>query len=464
MDSSFFKRVKKESDNSHSGIRRLFTLNIGTIVFGVLFIYIIISILLYVTATHVRSYQVTSGPLARNAVYTGIAVYSEKVITADNTGYVDYYAGDHSKVKSGGIVYGVSPTKLPETEVVPDQATVRKLLKDCEEFSQTFTPTNFHDVYSLRYLLEGELLNEVLRQRIASGLTSTSLSLGGSTICVSPSDGVTCYSMDGYENFNANLLSEGVFDEKSYRMIHLKSGDRILAGDPVYRLITSEDWSLYIQLTAKQIVKLNTTSNIRVRFLKDGVTQNASFTIIESGDGNYYGRLDFNSGLVRYLDNRFIDIELVTNSAVGLKIPVSSIVTKQFFTIPEEYSTYGGNKKNIGFLKASTDRNGNASTTFITPTIYNHADGKYYVDESAFHEGDIIIRDGSTERYILRDRASMEGVYCMNKGYAVFRRINILDKNEDYCIVEKGTPYGIAQFDNIVENASSVKESQITAH
>ena len=86
------------------------------------------------------------------------------------------------------------------------------------------------------------------------------------------------------------------------------------------------------------------------------------------------------------------------------------------------------------------------------------------MDESAFHEGDIIIRDGSTERYILRDRASMEGVYCMNKGYAVFRRINILDKNEDYCIVEKGTPYGIAQFDNIVENASSVKESQITAH
>lgn len=452
------------SKDSHSGIRRIFTLNIGTIVFGVLFIYILISILLYVTATHVRSYQVTSGPLAKNAEYTGIAVYSERVITADATGYIDYYAGDHARVKSGGVVYGVSPTRLQESAAQADQDTQRKILKDCEEFSQTFTPTDYHDVYSLRYLIEGELLNDLLRQRMTMGIRSTSLSVGGSTICVAPSDGITSYSLDGYENFNPSLLSDGVFDEKSYRMQHLMSGDRVQAGDPVYRLIDSEEWSLYIKLTAKQIVKLDTTSTIRVKFLKDGVTQNAAFTIIDGGDGRYYGRLDFNSGLIRYLDNRFIDIELVTNSAVGLKIPVSSIVTKQFFTIPEAYATYGGNRKNIGFLKASTDRDGNASTTFVTPTIYNHADGRYYVDESFFHEGDIIIRDGSTDRFIVRDTASLEGVYSMNKGYAVFRRINILDKNEDYCIVEKGISYGIAQFDNIVENASSVRESQITAH
>ena len=215
--------------------------------------------------------------------------------------------------------------------------------------------------------------------------------------------------------------------------------------------------------TAKQIVKMNNLSNVRVKFLKDGVTQNADFTILTMSDGTYYGKLDFNSGLIRYLDSRFIDIELVTNSEVGLKIPVSSIVSKQFFTIPEEYATYGGNKKNIGFLKATADRGGNASTTFVQPTIYNKADGRYYVDDSVFREGDIVIRDGSTDRFIIRDRAVLEGVYCMNKGFAVFRKIVILDKNEDYCIVEKGTPYGIAQFDNIVENASSVKDSQITA-
>ena len=43
------------------------------------------------------------------------------------------------------------------------------------------------------------------------------------------------------------------------------------------------------------------------------------------------------------------------------------------------------------------------------------------------------------------------------------RGVNIIDKNEDYCIVESGTAYGIARFDNIVEHGSSVKNAQITA-
>ena len=82
MPSTLFKSRTKQAKNNPSGVRRVFTLNIGTIVFGLLFIYILISILLYVTATHVRSFQVTAGPLARNAEYTGIAVYTENVLEA----------------------------------------------------------------------------------------------------------------------------------------------------------------------------------------------------------------------------------------------------------------------------------------------------------------------------------------------------------------------------------------------
>lgn len=458
------KQIKKVPDSNHSGIRRIFTLNIGTIVFGILFIYILISIFLYITATHVRSFRVTSGPLARNAEYTGIAVYSERVVAADASGYVDYYAGDHSRVKCGGVVYGITPARKQTEAAPPDAETLKKIRSDMEQFSQTFSTTNFHDVYSLKYQIEGDLLSEKLSARQISGVTSTSLSLGDSTVSVSSSDGIVCYETDGYEGMDTKNMDAKLFDEKAYRMNSLKTDKRVSAGDPVYKIIESENWSLLIPLTAKQIVKLNNISGVRVKFLKDSVTQNADFTILTMSDGSYYGKLDFTSGLIRYLDSRFIDIELVTNSAVGLKIPVSSIVSKTFFTIPEEYATYGGNKKNIGFMKASADKSGNATTVFIQPTVFDHQDGRYYVDDSMFREGDIVIRDGSTDRYIIRDQAVLEGVYSMNKGYAVFRKISILDKNEDYCIVEKGTPYGIAQFDNIVENASSVRESQITAH
>ena len=265
--------------NDRSVFPRKISLNIGTIVFGLLFIYILISILLYVTATHVRSFQVTAGPLARNAEYTGIAVYTEHVVSADASGYVDYYAGDHAKVKRGGVVYGISPVKN-EASLTPvsDAATLKAIREDCEQFSQVFAPQNFHDIYSLKYMTEGEILNTRLAERHADGISSTSLSYGDATISVASHDGIVCYSTDGCENLDYKSISPSAFDEKNYSMTALKTDRRVAAGDPLYRLIESEDWSLLIPLTAKQIVKMNNLSNVRVKFLKDGVTQNADFT------------------------------------------------------------------------------------------------------------------------------------------------------------------------------------------
>ncbi len=449
------------SDNGPSGKKRRLTLNIGTIVFGILFVYILISVFLYMTATHVKSYQVTSGPLAKNQNYTGIAVYTERIVTADTTGYVEYYARDNSRIRKGGVVYGISPELHAKEQIIPDDETLAKIRNEMEAFSQTFDPADFHDVYSLKYLVEGDILNQNLS--MVSSVTGT-MTIGSETVNTALSDGIITYSTDGFENLEYKSVTSDLFDEKSYRMKNLKTDSRIEAGDPVYRIIESDDWSLLIPLTPKQIVRLSSVSRIRVKFLKDGVTQSAGFTILTSSDGSYYGKLDFTSGLIRYIDSRFIDIELVTNTEVGLKIPVSSIVTKKFYTIPEEFSTYGGDDNVIGFLKLTADRQGKTTAVFVTTTLYEKKNGRYYVDGSVLSEGDIIVKDGSTtDRYIVRDSDDLEGVYCMNKGYAVFRKVNILDKNENYCIVEKGTPYGIAQFDNIVQNASSVKESQITA-
>ena len=54
-------------------LRMVVGLNIGTIMFGILFIYMAFSAILYFTTSHIESYQVTSGPLSRNETYTGLA-------------------------------------------------------------------------------------------------------------------------------------------------------------------------------------------------------------------------------------------------------------------------------------------------------------------------------------------------------------------------------------------------------
>lgn len=60
--------------------RRNPILNIGTILFGILFLYMIICLFLYLTSKHITAYEVTAGPLSGNYRYTGLALKSETVM------------------------------------------------------------------------------------------------------------------------------------------------------------------------------------------------------------------------------------------------------------------------------------------------------------------------------------------------------------------------------------------------
>ena len=53
-------------------------------------------------------------------------------------------------------------------------------------------------------------------------------------------------------------------------------------------------------------------------------------------------------------------------------------------------------------------------------------------------------------------------VYIVStRGMPLFRRIEILDQNEEYAIVSKNTAYGLARYDHIVRNADKVDEEEI---
>ncbi|MDD7729717.1 MAG: HlyD family efflux transporter periplasmic adaptor subunit, partial [Clostridia bacterium] len=272
----------------------------------------------------------------------------------------------------------------------------------------------------------------------------------------------------------ADTITAADFDQNSYHETDLKTEGQVKTGDDIYTIITDERWSLIIPLREKQAAKLADRTSIRVKFLKDDMTQSGDFSIMEI-DGDKYGKIDFNRGLIRYAADRFLDIELVTNTITGLKIPLSSIVTKEFYTIPSTYATKDENSQVTGFMKVEKNKSGETVTTFVNATIYAGIETEeskkaasekdktylYYVDKSNFKEGDAIIRTDTKEKYIVGETDSLEGVYCINQGYAVFRRIDILDQNEEYAIVSKETPYGLARYDHIVKDASKVKEEDI---
>ena len=100
--------------------------------------------------------------------------------------------------------------------------------------------------------------------------------------------------------------------------------------------------------------------------------------------------------------------------------------------------------------------------TFVAPTIYYETDSYYYIDDEKIHQDDVIVKGDSTDTYTIgKHTDQLQGVYNVNKGYAVFKQIDILYHNEDYSIINTGTQYGVSLYDHIVLQGNSVNENDI---
>ena len=113
-------------------------------------------------------------------------------------------------------------------------------------------------------------------------------------------------------------------------------------------------------------------------------------------------------------------------------------------------------------------KNGKQTEKFVPATYYNNENGFYYVSKELFNIGDCVLLNPDTESqsyandiYIIGTVESLKGVYCINRGYCQFKKVNIIDRNDEYYIVEKGTQYGLSIYDHIILNSDLVTENQI---
>lgn len=435
----------------------LFTFNIGTLIFGAILFYIVISLIIYATTKHISTYQVISGPLAQNQTYTALAVREEKVVNSNNDGYIRYYAQEGRKVSKSGAVYSLdqTPPSSSGTSELSEES-LSKIRALTAQFAASFNPANFGQVYSFKYSLAGSILDY-------AGLDKSSDStavVGDSSVYLAPESGVVVYSQDGMEDLSADNFTTDDFSYSSYKVENLRTTEHISAGTPVYKLITSEKWSILVPLTAFQSSKLEGKSTIKVKFQKDGSSMNGSLELLSREEGTY-AKITFSSGMIRFATDRYLDIELVTNAEKGLKIPISSVVSKDFFLVPKAYAVSLENSSDLGFIRKTENKDGTYNTEFINATIYASDDDNYYVDMAEFSVGDILVMENSTQTYTLEKTGQLSGVYSINRGYTVFRRIEIIDQNEEYCIVKTGTAYGLSLYDNIVLDSSTVSEDEI---
>ncbi len=478
----------RRKQNKVVKIRR--PINIGVVFFGFVAVYLMVCVYLFFTSTHISGYEVLAGTLTSENRYTGLALRTEKVFYAEKPGYVNYYAREGEKVSPASTVYTIDENG-EMTELLQESAEGINLTDSdydslrgkISSYASGMSDMKFSEIYDFKYTINSAVL-DMINQSMTDQLEGASEAGGTFTRYTSGGSGIVEYYVDGLEDATMDNWNSSWLDQESYTRRNLRTEDLVSPQDPVYKLVTEEKWQMVFPVdeAMERYLREKLEKNIRVK--EDGSTVQMTTYIeiefekdkervwpavtLEYRDGKAYGVLTFINSMVRYAGDRFLNFEILQDETAGLKIPVTTMMKKDFYVIPVAYLAKSQDKS--GVMKQVFDENGKSTVDFVNLTIYYQDEEVFYVDpkeedfatsKRKLEPGNTLVAADSTETFQVGEKKQLEGVYNINKGYTVFRRIEVLQENEEYCIVKEGTSFGLSVYDHIVLNAEAVEEAQV---
>lgn len=448
--------------------KKPFRPNIATMILIIIILYVAVVAWSYISKEHISIYEVNETSIADDSTITGFLLRDEQVILSEEGGFVNFYHADHSKIGKNEVIYtldnnGSVSDLLEQVKSGTDTTTndISRMREIIQEYYVNYNPASYYQTKAFHYNIENAIL-EQSRNNLYSDLKKqmTKSNFSGDFKRFRAKDtGIISYSVDGYEDTKLGDITSELFQNvSSVERKQLSSSEKIDAQTPVYRLVTNEEWGIVIPITDTLYDKIKDSTSLRITVKKDNVSFNTNVAFQEN-NGSRFAVLTTSRFMERYLNDRFLDIELNLNAASGFKVPNSSVLKKEMTLVPEELTTIGGDDETKGVLKVSYDDNGSRSTVFLSLDDYSVTDGKYCVEQSVLKPGDVISNPANNKDVTLQSVTSMEGVYCVNTGYCVFKRIEKIYENNEYTIVSPDTKGGISNYDHIIVNPEQIGEN-----
>jgi len=462
------------SNNSDDNIRRFakdHSMNIGTALFGLTLLYVIIALFMYFSSDPIVRYEVVEGSLSSQNLYRALAIRDEHVVKSPYSGYVNFLAREGQKVAVGDIVYTVDETgrlnEYLESQSLLENSLTDKELDDFKgeivDFSHTFDPSSYNEVYSFKYSLQNSVIKlanssflESLKKAQDEGGLSTAVQY-----CTSSEAGVVEYWIDGYEEIKDSDITSDIFNEKDYNKENITGNELRASGDPVYKLSESEDWSIVFPIKDNEADPLLQEGYILTRFLRNQYESWGKVDILRNGN-EVFCKLSFNNSMSSFSNERFLDVELILGEERGLKVPNSSIIEKEFYLVDENFVYYDPMNDTYRINITGYDENGQAMVIPKNINIYAYDEEAhvYYIDSSIVSAGDVIHGSDEGSTFVVTQRGTLTGVYNINKGFADFKEITILSQNDEYAIVKPNSTYGLRVYDYIALKADTVTDNQ----
>lgn len=478
MSSTSNQRKKKRANANVIRLSRSARLNSTVIIFAIILIYVVASIIISFMKEPITTYKVGSSNINSNITCTGIALRNEIEITCSKSGYMIYFVHDGDKVKknapvctvdeTGNIISAIKATGESDDGnglfTQSDYASIRSTI---DTYKASYSDVTFSNLYNFKSEVESkvmELSSDVMMQQINAGGTKVSSTL--QTI-KSTESGVITYYTDGYEKKTPETLSEDDFNKNNYKKTSLKSGDILDTGSTVFKIVSDESWNIVCQVTEEQAKVIQGEEKLRFTINDSPIEISSTYSILPRGE-SYFVVLPLKKYMVDYIDERFLNIEIILNKFEGLKVPNSALQDKEVYKIPKEYinESEKSSSKSVTVRRfenadaTAGDATGDSKTTKVNLIIYKSDDAYYYVDEETFFDTDqILAKEGADVSPVLSlDRDTLTGVYLANTGVAEYIEVNVVKTQDEFSILKSDE--NLKEFDNIVLDASQVSVNQ----
>lgn len=447
--------------------RKRRSLKAPSVIIFLLGLYVIVYFSMYLSKEKIDIYEVNSGNLSENNIFTAFAIRDEKIHNALADGNINYFVVDGARASTGTIVYTVDETgrvasmieSMNETDNAMSENNLSSIKNSLTNYKKEYSDSSFYKIYDLEDTITSVVMDAV-NENVVGNLDDIIKNTASDNHFIkvnAEETGIITYYVDGYEDYTINNITAECFDKEAIKTENLRNTGIVINGNPVYKQILSEDWDMVIQLNDKIISDFDLASKnrLRIRFVRDDITTYANFKIVTTSNGTY-GLLSLSKFMIKYANDRLLDVEIMATESDGLKIPKSAVVTKDFYVIPREI--IADSDDNYVELEVAKAGSGAVKKKY---KIYAEDEDNFYLEMRDFEAGEYIIQKNTQENYAISKTAPLQGVYCVNMGYAVFRKIEKIDENEEYIIVSTGTRFGLSIYDHIILNGSTVDENQI---
>ena len=279
------------------------------------------------------------------------------------------------------------------------------------------------------------------------------------------------FDLNGATIINGQLIFNGSVSPQTVALgaisadsafVPLNGANIFESGDIVYRIVNSENWQIVILLDEEEYNELKDRTSVTVNFLQDDVSASADIELKEKDD-QYFGYLSLSQYMIRYMNDRYLDLEISLDSDSGYKIPKSAVVEKDFYQVPVAYLTKGGNTTANSVLAKSDNEDTASIKNYTIYKFEKDKDEYFYLSAADVDKNTVLFTDSESdaEQFYLKDTVKQKGVYSINQGYAKFRAIEELRSDDEFVLIASDTVQGVSLYDHIVYDSSEINENEV---